>query len=85
MPMRLNSTSASVWRAPSISSDASRNHKEVYFGLKREYMEYDDVFSEVITQTGKELASADTPPPSFMIFGYMDNPIMPTSSRPLTR
>lgn len=50
-----------------VFRDASINNKEVYFGLKREYMEYDDVFSELITETGKELANADTPPPSFMI------------------
>lgn len=50
-----------------VFRDASINNKEVYFGLKREYMEYDDVFSEIIAATGKELANADTPPPSFMI------------------
>ncbi len=50
-----------------VFRDASVNNKEVYFGLKREYMEYDDVYSEIITATGKELANADTPPPSFMI------------------
>lgn len=50
-----------------VFRDASINNKEVYFGLKREYMEYDEVFSEVIAATGKELANADTPPPSFMI------------------
>lgn len=50
-----------------VFSDASRNNKEVYFGLKREYMEYDDVFSTVITQIRRELAQEDTPPPSFMI------------------
>ncbi|MEM8500790.1 MAG: isocitrate/isopropylmalate family dehydrogenase [Pseudomonadota bacterium] len=50
-----------------VFSDASRNDKEVYFGLKREYMEYDDVFSTVITQVRQELAKQDTPPPSFMI------------------
>ncbi|MGJ8686532.1 MAG: NADP-dependent isocitrate dehydrogenase [Spongiibacteraceae bacterium] len=50
-----------------VFRDASLNDKEVYFGLKREYMEYDDVFSEVITDVRRELAKADTPPPSFMI------------------
>lgn len=50
-----------------VFSDASRNNKEVYFGLKREYMEYDEVFSTVITQVRRELAKQDTPPPSFMI------------------
>ncbi|TVS16284.1 MAG: 3-isopropylmalate dehydrogenase [Gammaproteobacteria bacterium] len=50
-----------------VFRDASRKQKEVYFGLKREYMEYDDVFSTVITDVRRELALADTPPPSFMI------------------
>ncbi|OED38355.1 3-isopropylmalate dehydrogenase [Chromatiales bacterium (ex Bugula neritina AB1)] len=50
-----------------VFRDASRNDKEVYFGLKREYMEYDDVFSTVIAEVRRELAQADTPPPSFMI------------------
>lgn len=50
-----------------VFRDASRKGKEVYFGLKREYMEYDDVFSRVITDVRHELAKADTPPPSFMI------------------
>jgi isocitrate dehydrogenase len=50
-----------------VFRDASRNDKEVYFGLKREYMEYDEVFSNVIAEVRKELAQADTPPPSFMI------------------
>ncbi|CAM3536002.1 isocitrate/isopropylmalate family dehydrogenase [Halomonas lysinitropha] len=50
-----------------VFRDASRKDKEVYFGLKREYMNYDEVFSTVITDVRKELAQADTPPPSFMI------------------
>ena len=50
-----------------VFRDASRKHKEVYFGLKREYMDYDEVFSTVITDVRRELAEADTPPPSFMI------------------
>jgi isocitrate dehydrogenase len=50
-----------------VFRDASVNDKEVYFGLKREYMEYDEVFSTVITEVRQELAKADTPPPSFMI------------------
>ncbi|MGM0537313.1 MAG: isocitrate/isopropylmalate family dehydrogenase [Pseudomonadota bacterium] len=50
-----------------VFRDASRKDKEVYFGLKREYMEYDEVFSTVITDVRRELAEADTPPPSFMI------------------
>ncbi|MBS9402785.1 3-isopropylmalate dehydrogenase [Halomonas sp. TRM85114] len=50
-----------------VFRDASRKEKEVYFGLKREYMDYDEVFSTVITDVRRELAQADTPPPSFMI------------------
>ncbi|WP_166258541.1 isocitrate/isopropylmalate family dehydrogenase [Marinobacter salicampi] len=50
-----------------VFRDASRKDKEVYFGLKREYMEYDEVFSNVITEVRRELAQNHTPPPSFMI------------------
>ena len=50
-----------------VFRDASRNDKEVYFGLKREYMQYDEVFSLVIAETRRELAKSGTPPPSFMI------------------
>ncbi len=50
-----------------VFRDASRNDKEVYFGLKREYMPYDEVFSRVIAETRRELAKGGTPPPSFMI------------------
>ena len=50
-----------------VFRDASLNDKEVYFGLKREYMEYDEVFSRVIGEVRRGLASADTPPPSYMI------------------
>jgi isocitrate dehydrogenase len=50
-----------------VFRDAAAKDKEVYFGLKREYMEYDDVFSTVITDVRKELASHQTAPPSFMI------------------
>jgi isocitrate dehydrogenase len=50
-----------------VFRDASRKDKEVYFGLKREYMEYDEVFSHVITEVRRELAQERTSPPSFMI------------------
>jgi isocitrate dehydrogenase len=50
-----------------VFRDASRKDKEVYFGLKREYMEYDEVYSTIITDVRRELAQAGTPPPSFMI------------------
>ena len=50
-----------------VFRDASRNNKEVYFGLKREYMAYDDVYSTIIADTRRDLAKHGTPPPSFMI------------------
>ncbi len=50
-----------------VFRDASRKNKEVYFGLKREYMEYDEVFSRVISEVRRELADAGTEPPSYMI------------------
>ncbi len=50
-----------------VFRDASHNSKEVYFGLKREYMEYDEVFSTAITDVRHELAKSGTRPPSFMI------------------
>jgi len=50
-----------------VFRDASHKNKEVYFGLKREYMQYDEVFSHVLLEVRHELASAGTRPPSFMI------------------
>lgn len=50
-----------------VFRDASRKGKEVYFGLKREYMEYDEVFSTAITDVRHALAKSGTQPPSFMI------------------
>jgi isocitrate dehydrogenase len=50
-----------------VFRDAAHNNKEVYFGLKREYMEYDEVFSKVLLEVRYELAHAGTRPPSFMI------------------
>tara|TARA_R110002110_G_scaffold415561_2_gene650890 strand:+ start:95558 stop:97330 length:1773 start_codon:yes stop_codon:yes gene_type:complete len=50
-----------------VFRDAAHKNKEVYFGLKREYMQYDDVFSTVITDARRELADSGTRPPSFMI------------------
>jgi isocitrate dehydrogenase len=50
-----------------VFRDASRKGKEIYFGLKREYMEYDEVFSEVITEVRHELAKYGHKQPSFMI------------------
>lgn len=50
-----------------VFRDASHKDKEVYFGLKREYMEYDEVFSTAITDVRYALAKSGTQPPSFMI------------------
>jgi isocitrate dehydrogenase len=50
-----------------VFRDASSKDKEVYFGLKREYMEYDEVFSTAITDVRHALAKTGTRPPSFMI------------------
>tara|TARA_R110002072_G_scaffold69143_4_gene167767 strand:- start:17938 stop:19686 length:1749 start_codon:yes stop_codon:yes gene_type:complete len=50
-----------------VFRDASKKEKEVYFGLKREYMEYDEVFSTAITNVRHTLAKSGTRPPSFMI------------------
>lgn len=50
-----------------VFRDASINKKEVYFGLKREFVNYDEVYSSIILEIRKELAALDTPPPSFMI------------------
>jgi isocitrate dehydrogenase len=50
-----------------VFRDASEKDKEVYFGLKREYMEYDEVFSIAITDVRYQLAQTGTQPPSFMI------------------
>jgi isocitrate dehydrogenase len=50
-----------------VFRDASHKGKEVYFGLKREYMEYDEVFSTAITDVRHTLAKSGTQPPSFMI------------------
>jgi isocitrate dehydrogenase len=50
-----------------VFRDASLKDKEVYFGLKREYFEYDDVFSDVINDVREELVANNTEPPSFMI------------------
>ena len=50
-----------------VFRDASIKGKEVYFGLKREYFEYDDVFSTVINDVRNELVANHTEPPSFMI------------------
>jgi len=50
-----------------VFRDAAHNDKEIYFGLKREYMQYDDVFSNVIREVRQELVQDNTQPPSFMV------------------
>ena len=50
-----------------VFRDAATNNKEVYFGLKREYMEYDEVFSHVLLDVRREIAQSGLRPPSFMI------------------
>lgn len=50
-----------------VFRDASIKKKEVYFGLKREFVNYDEVYSSIILEIRQELAALDTPPPSFMI------------------
>lgn len=50
-----------------VFRDAAKNDKEIYFGLKREYMEYDDVFSDVIKEVRQEVVNEHLQPPSFMI------------------
>jgi isocitrate dehydrogenase len=50
-----------------VFRDAATKTKEVYFGLKREYMQYDEVFSHVLLEVRHELAKSGTRPPSFMI------------------
>ncbi len=50
-----------------VFRDAAKNDKEIYFGLKREYMEYDDVFSDVIKEVRQDVVRDNLQPPSFMI------------------
>jgi isocitrate dehydrogenase len=50
-----------------VFRDASLKDKEVYFGLKREYFPYDDVFSAVINEVRNALVADQVEPPSFMI------------------
>jgi isocitrate dehydrogenase len=50
-----------------VFRDASLKDKEVYFGLKREYFPYDEVFSTVINEVRNALVADHVEPPSFMI------------------
>ncbi len=59
-------TAISDW-VSDVFRDAAQKDKEVYFGLKREYMEYDDVFSDVIVEARQRLAEDGSTVPAFMI------------------
>lgn len=51
-----------------VFRDAAENDKEIYFGLKREYMKYDVAFSDVIRESRQELAEDGLDLiPSFMV------------------
>ncbi len=43
-----------------VFQDAAINKKEVYFGLKREFVNYDEVYSSIILEIRQELAALDT-------------------------
>ncbi len=48
--------------------DAAKKDQEIYFGLKREYMFYDAVISDIINEVRDELAvDGQTPPPVMMM------------------
>lgn len=49
-------------------ADAAKKDQEIYFGLKREYMEYDNLFSDIINEVRDELAEGGkTTPPLMMM------------------
>jgi isocitrate dehydrogenase len=49
-------------------ADAAKKDQEIYFGLKREYMAYDQLFSDIINEVRDELAEGgNTPPPVMMM------------------
>jgi isocitrate dehydrogenase len=52
-----------------VFRDAAQNDKEIYFGLKREYMRYDVAFSDVIRESREELVANEgmNVLPSFMV------------------
>ena len=48
--------------------EAAQKDQEIYFGLKREYMEYDQCFSDIVNEVRDELAEGGkTPPPVMMM------------------
>ncbi len=49
-------------------ADAAKKDQEIYFGLKREYMAYDQLTSDVISEVRDELSEGGkTPPPMMMM------------------
>ena len=52
-----------------VFRDAAQNDKEIYFGLKREYMKYDVAFSDVVRESREELVNDEDVNvlPSFMV------------------
>lgn len=50
-----------------IFRDAAAKEQEIYIGLKREYMKYDDLFSDIINEVRIELSEGGKALPSFMI------------------
>src|SRR5690606_24541545 len=50
-----------------VFDDAERHGREIYFGLKREYMLYDAMFSDVIRQVRDDRSQGGKTPPPFMI------------------
>lgn len=47
-------------------ADAAKKDQEIYFGLKREYMAYDQLTSDVISEVRDELADGGKTPPPIM-------------------
>lgn len=47
--------------------DAAKKDQEIYFGLKREYMEYDNLFSDIIHEVRDELSEGGVTPPPIMM------------------
>jgi isocitrate dehydrogenase len=47
--------------------EAEKKKQEIYFGLKREYMQYDAKFSEIIIDVREQLAEGGKTPPALMM------------------
>lgn len=59
-------TAIKEWVVQSFS-DAAKKDQEIYFGLKREYMQYDQLFSDIITEVRDELSEGGKTPPPLML------------------